>query len=116
MRQLMRQSAPIPANSANPRPLQRGPKADYMRVACGLAGDQTAMKRIITLDAQGHKELLEEIARANARMKEIEEESAKRTGRELPPIALRQIALPASEELAAEVRAEESRRRGNPPL
>jgi hypothetical protein len=74
------------------------------------------MKRIITLDAQGQKELLEEIARANARMKELEEESAKRTGRELPPIALRYIALPASEELVAEVRAEESRRRGTPPL
>lgn len=74
------------------------------------------MKRIITLDAQGHKELLEETAKANARMKEIEEESAKRTGRELPPIALRHIVLPASEELAAEVRAEESGRRGTPPL
>lgn len=74
------------------------------------------MKRIINLDAQGHEELLEEIAKTNARMKEIEEESAKRTGRELPPVALRHIALPASAEFLAEVRAEESRRRGNPPL
>jgi hypothetical protein len=49
-------------------------------------------------------------------MTEIEEESAKRTGRELSPIALRHIALPASEEQIAEVRAEESRRQGNPPL
>jgi hypothetical protein len=74
------------------------------------------MKRILKLDAQAHKELLEATAKSNARIREIEEESAERTGRELPPVALRHIVLPASEEQEAELRAEESRKRGNPPL
>jgi hypothetical protein len=74
------------------------------------------MKHIVKLDAQGRKELLEATAESNARIREIEEESAERTGRELPPVALRHIVLPASEEQVAELRAEESRRRGSPPL
>ncbi len=73
-------------------------------------------RRILTLDAQGYEELLAATAETNARMREIEEESAARTGRELSPIALRHIILPASEEQLAELRAEESRKRGNPPL
>ena len=74
------------------------------------------MRRLIKLDAQAHRELLEATAKTNARLREIEEESAERTGRELPPVALRHIVLPASEEQVAELRAEEARRRGTPPL
>ena len=74
------------------------------------------MKRILTLDAQAHKELLKATAESNARIREIEEESAERSGGELPPVALRHIVLPASEEQIAELRAEKSIKRGNPPL
>lgn len=73
-------------------------------------------RRILKLDAQGYEELLEATAETNARMQEIEEESAARTGRELNPIAWRHIVLPASEEQVAELQAEESRSRGTPPL
>jgi hypothetical protein len=74
------------------------------------------MKRILKLDAQAYEELLEATAKANARFRQIEEESAQRTGHKLSPVALRHIVLPASEEQVAELRAEESRRRGSPPL
>jgi hypothetical protein len=73
-------------------------------------------RRILTLDAQAYEELLEATAKTNARIREIEEESAARTGRGLNPIALRHIILPASEGQVSELRAEESRRRGTPPL
>jgi hypothetical protein len=96
--------------------VQGGPDPDYIEPASALAHHQLAMKRIFKLDAQGRKELLEATAESNARIREIEEESAERTGRELPPVALRHIVLPASEEQIAELRAEESRKRGNPPL
>jgi hypothetical protein len=96
--------------------LHGDPNADYIKAAYGLTGNQAAMKRIVTLDAQGRRELLEASAETNARFREIEEESAERTGRGLPPVALRHIVLPASEEQVAELRAEESRRRGSPPL
>lgn len=73
-------------------------------------------RRIFTLDAQGYEELLEATAETNERMREIEEESAARTGREPSPIVFRHVILPASEEQLAELRAEESRERGTPPL
>ena len=113
----MRQSATISAKTTSRTVLLHGdPIADYIKAAYGLTGNQAAMKHIVKLDAQGHRELLEATAEANARIREIEEESAERTGRGLPPVAFRLIVLPASEEQVTELRAEESRRRGSPPL
>lgn len=74
------------------------------------------MKHIIKLDAKGHEELMEEIRRTNARRKEIEDESAERTGRPPTGPIIRVVALPASEEQAAAADAEAARENGTPPL
>jgi len=52
------------------------------------------MTSIIKVDAQGKRELMEEIGRYNAERRRIEDESCARTGR--PPIgpAAQMIALP----------------------
>jgi hypothetical protein len=72
------------------------------------------MKRILKLDAQGKQEVMEEIRRTNARRKEIEEESAKRTGRPLTGPVSRVMALPLSDEQAAAIEAGDEK--GTPPL
>jgi hypothetical protein len=74
------------------------------------------MGRIVEVDSQGRKEVDEEIRRTNARRREIEEESAKRTGREPTGPVVRIVALPASEEQVAAADAEEAREKGTPPL
>lgn len=74
------------------------------------------MKRIIKLDAQGRQELMEETRRINARCKEIEEESARRTGKPLSGPAVRVMALPISDEQAARMQAEVAKEDGTPPL
>jgi hypothetical protein len=74
------------------------------------------MKRIMRLDAQGREEAMEEIRRINARRQEIEEESARRTGRPLSGPAVRMVALPLSEEQAAAMEAEAAAEKGTPPL
>lgn len=74
------------------------------------------MKRIIKLDAQGREELMEEIHQTNARLKEIEDESAERTGRPPTGPVVRVVSLPASEEQAAAAEAEAARENGTPPL
>ena len=53
------------------------------------------MKRVVKVDAQGREELLEEVQRHNAQMREIERESAERTGRAPVGPVVRVIALPA---------------------
>lgn len=72
------------------------------------------MKRIIEVDAQGRDELMELVRRTNARIKEIEDQIAERSG-DPPSRAIRVIALPASEKQVADAEAEASRRE-TPPL
>lgn len=74
------------------------------------------MGRIIRLDAQGLEEAMEEIRRTNERRREIEEESARRTGRPLTGAVPRIIALPLSDEQAAAIEAEAGAEKGTPPL
>jgi hypothetical protein len=69
--------------------------------------------RVFELDAQGRRELLEAASEMNARIKEIEAESAERSGNHSDLPGLRFIALPASNEQVAEMRSAESRKRGN---
>lgn len=74
------------------------------------------MRRIMRLDAQGQQELMEAIRRTNERRREIEEASAKRTGKPLTGPAIRMVALPISEDQAAAIEAEDARNKGTPPL
>lgn|SRR5215203_675617 len=73
------------------------------------------MKRFVRVDAQGREDLLEEVRRYNARRREIEEESAERSGRSPSGPVVRAIALPLSDEQAAAVRATGLEDKGSPP-
>jgi|GEM_PF-6344937 len=73
-------------------------------------------KRIFNVDAQGRKELEEATRRLNERMGEIEEESARRTGREPTGPVVRVFARPATDEEIAAMKAENARKEGTPPL
>jgi len=66
------------------------------------------MKRFVRVDAQGREDLLEEVCRYNARRREIEEESAERSGRS--------PSGPLSDEQAVAVRATGLEGKGSPPL
>jgi DNA-binding transcriptional regulator PaaX len=72
------------------------------------------MKRIVKVDAEGRDKVMELIDRANAELREAEEEMAERTGKK-PDIAWRMIALPAPEEQVAAAETEEQEQ-GKPPL
>jgi hypothetical protein len=64
------------------------------------------MKRIIEVDAKGREDLLAEIRRYNDRMREIEDQAARRSGRAPTGPVVRAIALPVSNAQADSIRTE----------
>lgn len=74
------------------------------------------MKRIMRLDAQGQQEVMEVVRRTNARRRNIEEESARRTGKPPTGPVPRMVVLPLSDEQAATMEAEAGEENGTPPL
>lgn len=73
-------------------------------------------ERTFEVDAQGRKDLEEETRRLNERTREIEEESAKRTGKEPTGPVVRVFARPATEEEIAAMKAEAAREEGTSTL
>ena len=73
-------------------------------------------KRLFRVDEQGRRDLEEATRRLNERTREIEEESAARTGKEPTGPVVRVFARPATDEEIAAAEAEAARKEGTPPL